>query len=380
MENNQINDDIYNILTKKGYNVEKNPIDKGAVAKIYPAKKDNKEYMIRVKSLDSDHEVREKRIINDNLSYQNCDESGFCNKKCIPNIACSEYTLTISDNLVEIMKKYNGGSLWKYIVNEIDDGKIIKYEDKNSFYKLSLEDPKYLTIFNTIVRKLWIAIKTLHDKDMAHGDIKPENILIDVSNNNISDIALADFDTLCIGKKSDNSYLCSPSDFTLLYTTYNLWKLNKGSNEYNISYKKINDIYAIVLVILIIWYGFNGFFNNFGDFYNNKNFESEFIELSNPTPNQETVKKRDKFFKKLEIWNDSQLSQLNKKYKINPELINASGYIYSAIETLKQVMYGKPVHVQLPKSPRNVQSGGNSMYYSKYIKYKKKYLDLAKSK
>lgn len=300
---------ILSDLNSKGYITSKDLLARGGNALIYTATKDGKEYVVRI-------------TITNRFEYQNLlDRKKQINSKlyssddyCIDStIACS-YDIYLHDQvgdndnmyIVEIMKRYYG-SLFNYMVDVVTEDNKSKYVDKTSFYEKSLDDPGSIVIFYEIVNKLKKTINMLHQNGMAHGDIKPENILIDVDKNNrIRDIAISDFDNVCtlsmdggnirsrishiFPKKSSKSFVnitvnddpifekqnsCTPMAGTTLYSTPEYMVTIKKDVIYDIDIMKRTDMYALSIVILTLWFGFIHFMNSLGI----GNYNDPFFEL-----------------------------------------------------------------------------------------------------
>lgn len=380
----QIIQKIFVSLKTKNYTIDPKILGKGAFANIYAANKNGQNYVIRIVKLDPNNvtnEVQTRRKISETLSQTKCSAEHKCTVLCIDNnIACSEFTLLMFGNyLVEILKKYDN-DLKKYMTRDILDEKnnIIGIEDTHRFNELVMKDSKYLLNFNSIVKSLWKALKTMHDKNLAHGDIKPENILIKVNQDEIVDVAISDFDTLCIGTKNlkTGKIECNQNETSVLFATFELQKENRNKLTYDIEIKKRSDIYAMSLVTLMLWYGFIGFLDNFVSFLNNflkyndaekvfaNSFANSFQDLSKPENS-----KREELFTKFKKWHNEQFQLIRNKYPNQPGLLTTSNYLYSAIETLRKSMNMENVSINI-----QIQSGGSVDYKSKYLKYKKKYL------
>jgi serine/threonine protein kinase len=100
------------------------------------------------------------------------------------------------------------------------------------------------------------AVKYLHDNNMAHGDIKPQNILVRPPDK----IVLTDFDTLYYYKndgsqKKDTDLLFDPQPITPIYASPQLEQLVASSKKVSLYDIKTSDIWALALTILSCWFG-----------------------------------------------------------------------------------------------------------------------------
>jgi len=208
---------------------------------------------------------------------------------------------------------------------------------------------------------------------MAHGDIKQENILVKVAANDedeIVDIALSDFDTLCIGTRNilTGMYQCEATANTVMYTTNELQQKYKTDVPFDIRIKQKSDIYAISMVILMLWYGYVGFLSHFGDM-NKEFFIGNFQDLSKNTP--KANRRRSDVFELIRVTHERKFEGLYVKYasvKHMGDLINTYTLVTDTINTLENIMKDIPG-----------QSGGGSRLYNykyEYLKCKQRYLQM----
>lgn len=71
-------------------------------------------------------------------------------------------------------------------------------DGKAAMFLVDHTEEKLYPVIKVFVRSFLTALYLLHTKDIAHGDIKPENILIDVPT---GQCRLIDFDGACVGPK-----------------------------------------------------------------------------------------------------------------------------------------------------------------------------------
>lgn len=201
------------------------PLKSGGDATIYNT--NNNDYVIRITQSKGnvEDEIKTMELINSKIStltdnIYTCDE----------NIACSVKIKKYKNYIVHLMKKY--------------DSDLLKFMIDNYY----LKNQANLKNFHDIVSKLIRSVTRIHNKGLAHGDIKPENILVKGSTV-ITDIALADFDTLCMIN------VCQQTSNTPEYSTsiYESYLINFESIPIEI--KQVSDIYALLLVILGMFFG-----------------------------------------------------------------------------------------------------------------------------
>ena len=177
----------------KGYKVA-SVLGKGGYSIVYLLKLENKKkdhsYVIKTVNLSYDSnkiKFQKEREIFKKLSTKSKDGI-----KCIhDNINCY---LMVEDhnNCGYILTEYYDMDLGKYLkVNGSFSQRIQKRENKLKLY------------FNWI-HQLTDVITFLHINNIGHGDIKPENILVRLKDNQI---VVTDFDSVCIKRGDDVCYV-----------------------------------------------------------------------------------------------------------------------------------------------------------------------------
>lgn len=247
-----------------------NKLGQGAFAVVYSMEKNHIKYAVRASIIENKEEENIAAKIYDGTTVRECDLLGKCNRKCITShLVCSNIQTTIlgkvpdkkgkpTKYLIQIMKQYDT-DLAQFLYEKKTDG----FHDIRSYEQLSQTDPKYIHQFNHIAHDIWMGISDLHHKHMAHGDIKPENILINIKDNNITNIAISDLDSICIGKIVDKMIVCPyiPDISTPIFATFELIKV-KGDSNVNIDIIKRSDIMAFSVTVLILWFGYVNFLSS----------------------------------------------------------------------------------------------------------------------
>ena len=424
----------------------------GANAFVYSTT-DNK-YVIRITPMNTNNLVEindivnKKQLINKKLMKND--------KDCLDNIACSYHIFTENINTqginntytVEIIQKYDKAlNNFMYMHSEVDNN----IHDLNVYYDLVFNDIKYLTNFYEVATILIESLENLHKNGIAHGDVKPHNILIKTDNMNfIIDIALSDFDNVCIkdnkydtfdknnknakndttsklhnlftkitnmfSKKIEQKNLsndlskdlskdCEQMPGTQLYSTPEYIIANKPTNntsiihtKYNIDIMKRTDIYAMSLVILMLWFGYTEFFKlgAIGDVNANDNkveilmidmFDQNNIKIHNVVSN--LIKAINKSYNNLINHYDTIIKQDSNYYKLINDTHKLLLTCLKNLQNVKQFVNEKhTIEIPQPNSnqPRKmiinrmrILNGGhvlnNNKYQYKYLKYKQKYLE-----
>ena len=179
-----------------------------------------------------------------------------------------------------------------FIITQYFDTDLANYLKKKGNFGQNIRKNKdiFLPIYINWIKQLADAIKFLHKKKIAHGDLKPDNILIRYSDNNIS---ITDFDTICMGKsfKKDSDF-CVVEGFSDFYASPDL--ILSFGKKTNIKIIRESDIWALAFIILVMWFGAEElikiFYNASGDFFfskifyeslDKKNFEILFSVIDN---------------------------------------------------------------------------------------------------
>ena len=331
-------DEIKDILAKSGYYIL-GIIGRGGFASIYEVEKigDKKKYAVRITDLIRVHQSLDpefdadlyeatndlllQRSINTKLSRTICDMFNKCETVCIDDhISCSKlivlFTGKTGKYMVEVMEKY--------------DSDLKKYISKHTFYELAMKDITYVENFNKTVKMLFKAIFALHKEGIAHGDIKPGNILINKKGEDkIAKLSLTDFDTLCFNQK------CETSAFTPGYTTFEFTKAIKKNLPFDIDIQQRTDMYAAALVILDLWYG-----NDFGKEIEKLNVDNKGFPLNHIEDLSTNLHKRLFLLVSLLKFNKKRFDMLRKKRALTNNVNVAERYINIAIELFIKLLGG----------------------------------------
>lgn len=371
--------EVISNLEQKGYIMEKE-LGKGGYAIVYRMTKDNIPYAIRISKLSSDEELNEEQLkklktrqldIINATTLKKCKFDilkTFCKKECISeNIACTkDHFLTLNDYLIQIMKAYDS-DLEKFIVK-----KEAYIQDIRKYSEMSVKDIKSLNNFISIIKVMWDAIQLLHSNDMAHGDIKPENFLVNISGDTITDVALADLDTLCLIKDKSKP-LCASVATTPLYATTALKELVNNEKEPLIQIVKKSDLFGFSITIFQLWFGYMGFINFFDEIFQKFKDFNTFTTRFGRLFDNDNKDNRNKIIDKLKLEKKKSFDLILQKYPNNSnEITNAIRILDNAINLFETIIDNKPVPI--------VQFGGysNVDYKKKYLKYKSKYIALKK--
>jgi len=371
---------ILDRFKQRGYIIDPQKIGQGAFASVYKAHRD---YAIRISKDDKDEYDSSKAI--DHLNRRVCVRS---HKLPFKNthILCTESTEKIGDYLVEILQGFDT-DLMKFLTVEKINGNMVTYHDRVTFYELSMLNNglKYLKNFNSIAGSMMDTVTMLHDNNLAHGDIKPSNILLKINKvdpNEIDDYAVSDFDTLCVGIRNilTDVFECEVSAGTPLFSTIELVSQGRRGKRYDINIKKRSDLYAISLVILMMWHGYTKFLSIFDNNYNSDGFFARrFQDMSKGTPEMDA--KRDEFFKKLRAVNERKFSNITTLYGKRQSnetivyterlghLVKTFHIIKNSTDILDRTMSGRSVIL-----PQASQTGG--FYDMAHDRYKQMYLQL----
>ena len=141
-----------------------------------------------------------------------------------------------------------------YIIAKYYDTDLDNFLKEGSFSKKVHMDNNNLNIFIKWIKLLIDAVRYIHSKNIAHGDLKPQNILIRYSDYNL---VITDFDTMCIGKLLNST--CYVDGLTHLYASP---KLYYSYRKYiSIKVVKESDIWAVAMIILVMWFGIDKLVN-----------------------------------------------------------------------------------------------------------------------
>lgn len=115
-------------------------------------------------------------------------------------------------------------------------------------YSLSiLENRNNILTYIKWVKELGDTITYIHRENIAHGDIKPENILVSYKRDSV---ALTDFDTVCFNNQNGTCYI---TDISPLYASPQLYDSILKSVDHIVV--RITDIWALSIIILELWFG-----------------------------------------------------------------------------------------------------------------------------
>jgi len=120
------------------------------------------------------------------------------------------------------------------------------------FFNQVLANKSILSKYIRWVKEIVESISYMHKNNIAHGDIKPDNILVNTETNTI---AVTDFDTICA-----NISCPIPSSVTNYYASPDLdetttAKYKKSGHPVPIEIMKHSDWWATCMLILVMWFG-----------------------------------------------------------------------------------------------------------------------------
>lgn len=307
------------IKSLRNYKVT-NFVGKGAVGSVYKIEmsddSNNKSYALKVISLSTKSNKvkfeKEKKIFKEFTKRH----------KNIIKVRCR------NDNIncyLEVKSNPECG----YIVMEYYDTDLGQYLDKiGNFNKLIVTNPQ--DIYNKYVKwikDLYSAISFIHSRNIAHSDIKPENILVNLSNDSL---VVTDFDTVCLPKERlecpTKEEPCRPLETSILYTSPNLEKYIKKCVPIDIL--KESDIWALAIIILELWFGRDKIQKLFK--LDNFSFRTDFYE---------NLEKDDNIYKAIGKEIDksiNSLSSMDNKYKLKLQAL-----LYVSLDTLNTIRQGK---------------------------------------
>ena len=164
-----------------------------------------------------------------------------------------------------------------YAIMEDGGYDILNFFFKNEiFMKKNIIYNKKLYIVLYIIRECATALKVLHDNNIAHNDIKPENFVITKYNGHYY-IKIIDF-----GYCKKFGTIVKEVIGTTGYVSYNFYYQIKINKQYIIN--KNNDIYALGILFLDLLCGMSIFYMSKNDI-NCYNFLKELKKLSYIDPN-----------------------------------------------------------------------------------------------
>lgn len=219
--------------------------------------------------------------------------------KCLEHIICYEDYIIIkpTDGLYQII--YNNlKQINKNIKPTLIYGIISKYIDGNTIDILIANNYfKYESICISFIKQCFSIIKILHNKSIAHRDIKPQNIIM----NNDEKVIFIDFGFACILDECKG--IAGSNPFIPNFFKY----LKKNSFEYY----KFQDVYSIMMTFYLA-------FNNNEIPFTDTDKTNTYI-LSNSG-----FKRIDTFIDEFFIeYNEKDINQIVTKYTID-YLINLS--------------------------------------------------------
>lgn len=216
-------------------------IGRGGFGVVYQVEdNNNNKYALKVFPLDTDarfYKYKLEKKIYDKFTHKQPFSS---KKNCVhTNISCH---LNITRKCIN--DNYYGLILTHYYDTDLRN---LLYKEK-PFNKRVLNDTSNISLFISYINDLINIIQYIHNNGMYHGDIKPENILVDKNENKL---VLTDFDTMCITKKKDNT--CKIFDLSVPYASPKL--LNNIGKDVSSNVVYESDIWAICIIVLELWFG-----------------------------------------------------------------------------------------------------------------------------
>jgi serine/threonine protein kinase len=216
----------------------------GGFGKVYKIEKiddPNKYYALKVIDLTNEHNqqkfLKEKSILKKFTKFSLFQKSGKCNH---PNINC-HLDVIHTDACGYILTNYFNTDLEK----DIKVNKGFKFR--------ALKNIKYLSQYVKWIQNLASSITYIHSKLLAHGDLKPGNILI---NTDKDYLAITDFDTLCIINIKNE--FCNLTDLTDIYASPELFDImgdKKARTHVPVEIIQTSDYWALCIIILELWLG-----------------------------------------------------------------------------------------------------------------------------
>lgn len=120
---------------------------------------------------------------------------------------------------------------WIYVISQFIGGENLREKMTNKI----LDDTTILAIFKEIA----VAVKKIHEKDIVHGDIKPENIIYTEENKIVivDPVIAKDFGELRYIPKKDIAYF--PPELSSIFDNQN------SNTNYRMSLRKYHDLYSL---------------------------------------------------------------------------------------------------------------------------------------
>ena len=214
----------FRIVTDETEYTKKNVLGSGAFGVTYLATKDNKNYVIKEIQISTDNT---KALLNEVNVLKRIKKF-----KCISKLLCyHDSFININKGTLSIVTKSfkNAITLREYIDNLILNEVFLSYED-------------IIKIFSNLL----LGLNHLHKIGIAHGDVKPENILIEQKYLNIQYI---DFGLSC----TEN---CKPSG-TLLFASPEILKqipanMKESTKTVSLKIMQDSDIFSLGVVFYLL--------------------------------------------------------------------------------------------------------------------------------
>jgi serine/threonine protein kinase len=252
--------------------------------------------------------------------------------------------------------------------------------------RMSINFVYFLPQYIDWIKELMEVIIYLHSKKLAHGDIKPDNILINLLNNTIG---LTDFDTVCF---SSHTNVCKVSEFTEIYASPQVYNALRKDVSMEVIQK--SDWWAWAIIILELWFGIEKFLTFFNvDIKKSLPGQNLYINLEKDSSGQIFINMRNSIvesIKNVKSQITNQLPEPNSSY-VNTIAEILTKLLNSAVDILERVRNNKDLHIsditskiKKIQSPEiKTQKGGSDQTYEKYTqkytKYKAKYLAIKKN-
>lgn len=388
----------------EGY-ILKNCLGKGGTAEVYSAI-DRSDNLVALKLFNLENPIGEEKFSQEHKNKEKLTKK---NDVCANDAVVCPLILAKNQNYGFVIMR-----LYPSPLNE-------EMKLYQSFYsKLSKKEKEYLHKFIKWIQSLVNGLYDIHNKlKITHGDIKPENILVDKDNESL---LFFDWDTMCIPK--DNN--CKVTDVSPIYCSPELDKsiqdLSKSRRMLSnalLSLKKTTDIdpkkkeekyavlekekskimfvpidttkrsdwWAVCLTILYMWFGEDRFFEvlsvpqTVSDIYSQTKKSEWYDKIHNTIKND---------IKDLNILTPNEKKILNELFNGIISVIRAIGlsvnlnpieyppkHVHTVIKTHIDNMIGYIRTMDIYLGSETQTGGENNDYYKmKYYKYKAKYMAL----